>query len=96
MSEPRMILFEQIRTLVEQARGRAARAVNQTMTETYWHIGRLIVEEEQGGDPGRLWRETYSRTVSAAYPEVWKRVFRDEFKELQAVFPCFSNSSRTE
>lgn len=45
-----MILFEQIRNLVEQARGRAARAVNQTMTETYWHIGRLIVEEEQGGE----------------------------------------------
>ncbi|MDI7260427.1 MAG: PDDEXK nuclease domain-containing protein [Thermodesulfobacteriota bacterium] len=45
-----MILFEQIRSLVEQARGRAARAVNQTMTETYWQIGRLIVEEEQGGE----------------------------------------------
>jgi hypothetical protein len=50
MIEPWMILFEQIRTLVEQARGRAARAVNQTMVETYWHIGRLIVEEEQGGE----------------------------------------------
>ena len=50
MIEPRMILFEQIRTLVEQARGRAAHAVNQTMIETYWHIGRLIVEEEQGGE----------------------------------------------
>jgi len=50
MKEERMVLFEQIRTLVEQARGRAARAVNQTMVETYWHIGRLIVEEEQGGE----------------------------------------------
>lgn len=50
MIEPQMILFEQIRNLVEQARGRAARAVNQTMVETYWHIGRLIVEEEQGGE----------------------------------------------
>ncbi|MBM4349075.1 MAG: DUF1016 domain-containing protein [Deltaproteobacteria bacterium] len=50
MNEERMILFEQIRTLVEQARGRTARAVNQTMVETYWHIGRLILEEEQGGE----------------------------------------------
>lgn len=50
MIEPRMTLFEQIRTLLEQARGRAVRAINQTMTETYWHIGRLIVEEEQGGE----------------------------------------------
>jgi len=50
MIEPRMTLFEEIRTLLEQARGRAARAVNQTMVETYWHIGRLIVEKEQGGE----------------------------------------------
>ncbi|MFH1336395.1 MAG: hypothetical protein ABII96_07735 [Candidatus Zixiibacteriota bacterium] len=40
MIEPQMILFEQIRNLVEQAQGRTARAVNQTMVETYWHIGR--------------------------------------------------------
>ena len=67
MSEPRMILFEQIRTLVEQARGRAARAVNQTMTETYWHIGRLIVEEEQGGES----RAVYGKRL---IPELSRRL----------------------
>ncbi|MBM4453527.1 MAG: DUF1016 domain-containing protein [Chloroflexi bacterium] len=55
MKEERMILFEQIRTLVEQTRGRTARAVNQAMVETYWHIGRLIVEEEQGGEERALY-----------------------------------------
>lgn len=36
--------------LLEQARRRSARAVNSIMTATYWEIGRLIVEFEQGGE----------------------------------------------
>lgn len=35
--------------LLESARHAAARAVNSTMTATYWEIGRRIVEEEQRG-----------------------------------------------
>lgn len=36
-------------SLVEAARGAAARSVNAVMTATYWAIGRRIVEHEQGG-----------------------------------------------
>ena len=32
----------------------AARSVNSIMTETYWEVGRRIVEEEQEARPGRL------------------------------------------
>ena len=35
--------------LLEQSRRTAARAVNAVMTTTYWHVGRRIVEGEQGG-----------------------------------------------
>ena len=35
--------------LLEQARRTSARAVNAVMTTTYWHVGRRIVEGEQGG-----------------------------------------------
>ena len=42
-------IFEQIRLLVEQSRGNAVRAINQAILELYWQIGRLIVEDEQGG-----------------------------------------------
>jgi predicted nuclease of restriction endonuclease-like (RecB) superfamily len=42
-------LLADIATLIEQARHRAAAAVNSAMTELYWNIGRLVVQHEQGG-----------------------------------------------
>ena len=42
-------LFDDIRGIIEQGRGRAYAAVNQIAVLTYWHIGRRIVEEEQHG-----------------------------------------------
>ena len=43
-------LFERIRDLVMQARHQLQRSVNATMVQTYWDIGRMIVEEEQAGE----------------------------------------------
>jgi len=42
-------IFEQIRLLVEQSRLNALRRANYALLELYWQIGRLIVEDEQGG-----------------------------------------------
>ena len=43
-------LFSQISQLVETTRGELQRSVNTAMVQTYWHVGRLIVEYEQGGE----------------------------------------------
>jgi len=43
-------LFEEISQLVEQARHQLQRSVNTAMVQTYWHIGRLILEHEQCGE----------------------------------------------
>ena len=50
-------LFSQIIPIVEAARGEVQRSVNTAMVQTYWHIGRLIVEHEQGGEH----RATYGK-----------------------------------
>lgn len=42
-------LYRQIRAVIESARAGAYRAVNTAMVHAYWHVGRLIVEHEQGG-----------------------------------------------
>ena len=42
-------LFKNIKTLVEQSRQELYAVINTTLTETYFHIGRLIVEFEQQG-----------------------------------------------
>lgn len=40
-------LFGIAREIIEKARKNVHRAVNMAMVEAYWHIGRMIVEEEQ-------------------------------------------------
>ena len=41
--------YQNIKDILIQARSKAYRAVNVTMVEAYWNIGRAIVEQEQQG-----------------------------------------------
>jgi len=43
------VFFENVAQIVEQARRHVGRTVDLTMCVTYFEIGRMIVEEEQGG-----------------------------------------------
>ena len=42
-------LLGNIRELLLAARSQVRQSVNSVMVQTYWQIGRLIVEDEQGG-----------------------------------------------
>lgn len=42
-------LYHDTRAILEAARAGAYRAVNASMVHAYWHVGRLIVEHQQGG-----------------------------------------------
>ena len=46
---PRLDLHQAIRALLLAARVQVRQTVNTAMVQTYWHIGRMIVEDEQGG-----------------------------------------------
>jgi predicted nuclease of restriction endonuclease-like (RecB) superfamily len=52
-------LYDKIAVIVEQARRKAATAVNLTMVYTYYEIGRYIVEDEQQGEQ----RAEYGKAV---------------------------------
>lgn len=43
-------IYTEIKTVLENARTRAYKAVNSAMVQAYWHIGRLIVEADQKGE----------------------------------------------
>jgi hypothetical protein len=51
--------YEQIKSILVEARNRAYRAINREMVLAYWEIGRIIVEEEQQGLP----RAEYGRKL---------------------------------
>ena len=42
-------LFDRVAAILEEARASVVRTVNTSMVIAYWHIGREIVQEEQGG-----------------------------------------------
>jgi len=58
---PETALFERVVSILEQARGNVARAINTNMVTAYWLIGREIVQEIQGGEE----RAEYGKKVLA-------------------------------
>ena len=63
-------LYESIRTLLLASRTQVRQTVNTAMVQTYWHIGRMIVEDEQGGQK----RAAYGKQV---LPELSKRLTQE-------------------
>ncbi len=56
--------FEDITKLLVVARASAYRTVNSIMVETYWKIGRRIVEEEQMGETRAVYGERLIENLS--------------------------------
>ena len=55
-------LLSELRSLIIQARQQASRSVNTIQVQTYWKVGRHIVEFEQGGEA----RAAYGRKLLAS------------------------------
>ena len=57
-------LLENIRQLLVQSRASMQHAVNSTMVYTYWHVGELIVEDEQQGKVKAVYGEQQLQRLS--------------------------------
>jgi predicted nuclease of restriction endonuclease-like (RecB) superfamily len=49
VEKPESDIFIAIKQIIESARAKSYRAINRFLLESYWHIGKLIVEDEQKG-----------------------------------------------
>ncbi|RKZ79438.1 MAG: DUF1016 domain-containing protein, partial [Candidatus Parabeggiatoa sp. nov. 3] len=63
-------IYFEIKTVIENARVQAYKAINAAMVQAYWHIGRLIVEQDQKG-------ETKAEYGKALIKELSKRLTHD-------------------
>lgn len=68
-------LFSQIVDLLQSARNKVIRTVNQTMVITYFEIGRMIVEEEQDGKE----RADYGKQILKELSDVLTKEFGKGF-----------------
>lgn len=64
-------LYQNIKQVIDEARNTVYRTSNFTMVQAYWHIGKLIVEEEQNGkqraEYGKALLETLSVRLTGEY-----------------------------
>ncbi|MBC3879713.1 DUF1016 domain-containing protein [Undibacterium sp. FT79W] len=96
---PQNSLLQAIRELVQQARQQVARSVNSTMVQTYWHIGRLIVEDEQQGEARAQYGAQQLEQLSARLTEEFGKGFDvRNLRNMRAFFQAFPirNALRTE
>lgn len=90
--EPTSSLLDSLRGLIRNARSRALRAVDTIQVQTYWQIGRHIVEFEQGGQA----RADYGKRLLSNLADVLTGEFGKGFDErnlrnMRAFFQSFPN-----
>ena len=78
-----------IKRLVEQGRNAAYGAVNAVMIETYWRIGKRIVEQEQNGkeraEYGTQLIELFSAELTKAYGKGFSKRNLQYFRSFLAI-----------
>jgi predicted GNAT family N-acyltransferase len=68
-------LFRDIAEIIKESRKQVQQTVNLAMVESYWQIGRLIIEHEQRGES----RATYGSRLLAKLSEYLTREFGKGF-----------------
>ena len=85
-------LLDALRQLIAESRQQVLRAVDSVQVQTYWYVGRHIVEFEQGGEQ----RAAYGRGLLAQLGQVLTSEFGPGFEErnlrnMRAFYAMFPN-----
>ena len=85
------LLIDEIGRLLENARNKIASTVNTALVETYWHIGKYIVEYEQSGgaraEYGSGLLNRLSNDLTLTYGKGFGRSNLQYMRKLYTVFP---------
>lgn len=84
-------LLSELRSLIEQSRSRAARAVNSELVALYWHIGRRLRDEIVGNERAAYGKQVVA-TVSARLTAEYGRGFeRSSLYRMMRFAEVFAN-----
>ena len=72
-------LFSDVCGIIEQGRRQAYAAVNKSMIETYWNIGKRIVEEEQNGKERAEYGEEIINNLSTQLTHAYGKGFSSRY-----------------
>ncbi|MEI8570798.1 DUF1016 family protein [Methylomonas sp. LW13] len=91
-------LFDQVRQVIDHAHQQLRHTVNDLMVQSYWHIGRLIIDDEQGGahraEYGKQTLKQLSEKLSAEYGKGFSPQNLWNFRQFYLEFPILSTAWR--
>lgn len=86
-------IFDNIKQLMDQARNRVSREVNTILVQTYWEIGRFIVENEQGNieraEYGKKLIANLSKRLTKEYGKGFSKSNLFNMRNFYSTFPIF-------
>lgn len=88
-------LFAKVIELLENARFHVVRSINQTMVLTYYQIGRMIVEEEQGGKERAGYGKQLIKGLSEALTKEFGKGFSQRNLEQMRQFYLIYSKTQT-
>ena len=84
-------IFDNIKQLMDQARNRVSREVNTILVQTYWEIGRFIVENEQGNieraEYGKKLIANLSKRLTKEYGKGFSRANLQNMRSFYLLYP---------
>ena len=84
-------VYNNIKQLMDQARNRVSREINNILVQTYWEIGRIIVEDEQGNlervEYGKKLIADLSKRLTKAYGKGFSRANLQNMRNFYLLYP---------
>jgi predicted nuclease of restriction endonuclease-like (RecB) superfamily len=85
-------LLGDIRQIIDQARSQVQQTINTEMVQAYWHIGRLIVEEEQQGQARAQYGAGLLRQLSQSLTAEYGKGFdASNLRNMRGFYLAFPN-----
>ncbi len=85
------VFYQTIRDLIAKAQHQVKVAVNFTMVDLYWSIGKRIVEEEQAGESRAEYGKALLKQLSERLVEEYGKAFDErELRKIRQLFLAFS------
>ncbi|MDQ6953459.1 MAG: PDDEXK nuclease domain-containing protein [Mariprofundaceae bacterium] len=88
-TESNHALFQHIADVIQQAHSQVRQTVNVAMLQSYWQIGRLIVEHEQQGNERVAYGKRQLQLLSGQLTKTFGKGF--DASNLRQFYHCFPN-----
>ena len=87
------VLVDDIKTILHSAKSKIYQTINHTMTQTYWEIGKRIVNEEQAGETRAKYGKEIIKTLSLELTKEFGKGYSvDNLENMRKFYSAYPKS----